>query len=228
MARASSATGTTMFFHQIGDLIAELTRPVLGVRAGGEVVERRDRPVLVHRGQILGQVRQVGVVEQHHRSVRRHEGAARLVVRAPDLHVGRIGRVAGIDLIEQEQRRIVALFQLLAKAREAIAAEKAREAIAADRIEIDRRVAELHGPMLPGQIGEHAIGLHEGPPRNGFHWRSFTPLCLSGVSRIRPILVFPAHRMPRPRISGIPGSQRSRKPRPISSSSSQVKVASPV
>jgi hypothetical protein len=85
-----------VFGDQIGDLIAEYLGLLRAARPGGEIVERRHHPVVVDRRQALGQMRVVGVVEQHHRALGGDEDAAGLVMGAPDLHVGGVG---GVDQI---------------------------------------------------------------------------------------------------------------------------------
>ena len=112
--------------HEIGDLVAESARPRLGIRPGGEVVERRIDPVFVDRRQTLGQMRVVAVVEQHAGPVGRDEDRAGLVVGAPDLHVGGVGRVARVDLIEHQEAGDVAGFQFPAQAAQAVSRTESR------------------------------------------------------------------------------------------------------
>jgi hypothetical protein len=142
--------------HEVGDLVAEAPRHVLGVGARREVVERGHDPVLVDRRQVLGEVGMVRVVEQHHGPLGRHEDAAGLVVRTPDLHVGGVGRVTGVDLVEQQQAAVVAPHELLAQP---------AEAVAAHRVEVDRRLAVLHGAVLARGValvdGFGALNRHE-------------------------------------------------------------------
>jgi len=72
---------------------------------------------------LFGAVGMVGVVEQHAGAVGQHEDAARLVMRAPDLHVGGVGDVAGVDLVEDQEAGAIPLRKLLAHAGQPVATD---------------------------------------------------------------------------------------------------------
>ena len=80
-------------------------------------------------------------LEEHHRTLRRHVHVAHLVVDAPDLHVGRVHRIAGVDLVVEDDAGEVAFHEGLTDP---------PEPVAADFVEVAGWRAELHRSVLAG------------------------------------------------------------------------------
>ena len=152
--------------HQPGDRAAEGPRSTFSVGAGGEIIKRRHHAILIDRRQVGNEMGVIGVIEQCHRPLSENQHAARLVMTRPDLHVGRIGGVARVDLIEQKDTGIVARLQFPADP---------AQAIEPDRIEIDRRPAEFHGPVLARRLAA-ARGF------DGMYRQDETPLGMVRIS----------------------------------------------
>ena len=87
-------------------------------------------------------MRVVGVIEENDRTRQCNEHTAGLVMGAPYLHIGGVGRVTGIDLIKVEQSRDTLFLHFL---------PKTPQAVPANYIEVNRRLAELHCAVLTGR-----------------------------------------------------------------------------
>ena len=78
-------------------------------------------------------------LEEHRRALGRHVDVADLVVDAPDLHVGRVDRVAGVDLVVEDDAGKVAFHEGTAYP---------PEPVAADLVEVAGRGGVVHRSVL--------------------------------------------------------------------------------
>ena len=106
---------------------------------GQEVQERDARPDLVDRGQPFAEQAVPSQLEQADRALGRYVDVTHLVVAAPDLHVGRVGRVAGVHLVVEDDAGEVVPDQRCAYPPEAVAAHV---------VEVARCVGMLHRAVL--------------------------------------------------------------------------------
>ncbi|MEJ7697204.1 MAG: hypothetical protein WKF78_11440 [Candidatus Limnocylindrales bacterium] len=76
---------------------------------------------LVDRVEVPGQVLAAVEIPEDDRAFRCHEGVAHGVVGAPQLHIGRVRRIADVERIVEKHAGHVARAQLLADARQPVA-----------------------------------------------------------------------------------------------------------
>ena len=107
--------------HQIGDFRRPEPRPLGRVLACLVVEPGLAVADLVDRVEMPGEVLAIVKIPKDHRAFGGDEGVAHGVVRAPELHVGGIGRVADVERVVDDDAGEIALHQLGTDAREAVA-----------------------------------------------------------------------------------------------------------
>ena len=122
MIGGDAAVSAAMFLDEIGNAGRPALDALAGQLAAIEIDPRHRRPDLVDHAGMVGQMLAGEIVEQHDRPFGRDEAMAGVVVRDPQLHVGRIGGVADVDGVVEQGAGIVAALQLGADALEAVAA----------------------------------------------------------------------------------------------------------
>ena len=156
--------------QQVVHLGREAPRELFGALAGQEVEEGRRGPDLVDERQVVGEVHRLAVLEQDDGAVGRDEAGPRGVVGDPDLHVGRVGRVADVEGVEDEEARAVVAAELAAQPFQPVFAERGQVRYADPR-RLPFRKARAVGPisMRSGSSGEPSGlrpgSLGAGPPR---------------------------------------------------------------
>ena len=109
--------------------------------SGPEVQEADGGTNFVDGGDARAEQLLAAHLEKHHGTLGRHVDVADLVVSAPDLHVGRVNRVAGVDLVVEDDAGEVALDERAAYP---------SEPVAAHFVEVAGRGAVVHRPVLAG------------------------------------------------------------------------------
>ena len=94
--------------HDVGDLGGEGGGGGVGRLAGQRVEEGGAGAELGDERVVGGEEGGVLVVPEHHVAVGEHEAGAERVVHVPDLHVGRVGGVADVERVEEQEAAEVA------------------------------------------------------------------------------------------------------------------------
>ena len=109
--------------QKLVDLAREATRHLVGAIAGRKVEEGPEGPSLVDQRQVVGEVDRPPELEEDDGAVGRDEAGPRRVVGDPHLHVGRVGRVADVERVEEEEPRAVVAAEFAAQPFEPVLAE---------------------------------------------------------------------------------------------------------
>ena len=114
------AVAAAVLGDEVGDAGGPAAHLMLGQLAAVEIHPRHGRAHLVDDAGMIGQMLAGEIVEQHHRPLGGDEAMPGRIVRDPELHVGRIRRVADVDGVVEQGAGVVAPFQLGADALEPV------------------------------------------------------------------------------------------------------------